>query len=307
MPSRRTPPSRRSASCSPPTRPPRGSTCSAIATASSMSRFRSRRPAWSSGTDASIVTANERRRCSSSTSCRGRVAGGSPGILEADLQFLRLVADKVADDQGRPRQAPGRCSSAQVEEAMLGRRTAIDDGPLEPRRARASSQLARLERDLREEIARLREQLEESRVELGLNPGTVERITRVGLELGRQPPLAPTTSAAPKARRSPVSRSGELAGSWARAIADVPHPVTDRPRPIVFDHDAVDGHDDVVLAHLGHPLVPQASRLLRAEIWTQNPSYPARPRESRRRGLRCAARDRARAPRHHECPGASAA
>jgi len=42
-------------------------------------------------------------------------------------------------------------------------------------------------------------------------------------------------------------------------------------RPIVFDHESADGHDDVVLAHLGHPLVLQASRLLRAEIWASEP------------------------------------
>src|SRR5207249_11867036 len=39
-------------------------------------------------------------------------------------------------------------------------------------------------------------------------------------------------------------------------------------RPIVFDHDAARGRDDVVLAHLNSRLVAMALRLLRAEVWS---------------------------------------
>jgi hypothetical protein len=38
-------------------------------------------------------------------------------------------------------------------------------------------------------------------------------------------------------------------------------------RPITFDHAVAAGHDDVVLVHLGHRLVQQCLRLLRAEVW----------------------------------------
>src|SRR5439155_22287486 len=37
---------------------------------------------------------------------------------------------------------------------------------------------------------------------------------------------------------------------------------------ITFDHAVAAGADDVVLAHLGHRLVAQSLRLLRAEIWS---------------------------------------
>src|SRR5207253_898721 len=42
----------------------------------------------------------------------------------------------------------------------------------------------------------------------------------------------------------------------------------ERQRPITFDHTLAAGRDDVVLAHLGHRLVAQSMRLLRAEIWS---------------------------------------
>ena len=58
-----------------------------------------------------------------------------------------------------------------------------------------------------------------------------------------------------------------LGEPWSRAVTGLEHPVTGRPRPITFDHDAAAERDDVVLAHLGHPLVALATRLLRAEIW----------------------------------------
>jgi len=45
------------------------------------------------------------------------------------------------------------------------------------------------------------------------------------------------------------------------------HPHTGQMRPIVFDHDLARGRDDVVLAHLNHPLVQLSLRLLRAEVW----------------------------------------
>src|SRR5204863_3016816 len=38
-------------------------------------------------------------------------------------------------------------------------------------------------------------------------------------------------------------------------------------RPITFDHDIARNRTDVVLAHLGHPLVRMALALMRAEVW----------------------------------------
>lgn len=136
-------------------------------------------------------------------------------------------------------------------------------------RRRASGGVLRLERNLREEVAR---RLADSRAELHLTPERVERVVALGLELARQAPLVPAClDREPGDRRpaGPVYAVGQLTGSWARAVIDLPDPLDpERIRQITFDHAvAAGGADDVVLAHLGHPLVGQAMRLLRSRIW----------------------------------------
>jgi superfamily II DNA or RNA helicase len=189
-----------------------------------------------------------------------------PGTLEGDLGFLRRVAVKVntiRTDLG----SAGPVIQEQVEEAMLGRRTMLDDGSIDRRRNRGSTGIAGLQRNLREEIERLRLQLDESRQELGVSPDAIARVVQTGLELARQPGLRPTVvqrHLAPAVEAFAVPPLGE---PWSRAVTGLEHPVTGRPRPITFDHDVAAERDDVVLAHLGHPLVALATRLLRAEIW----------------------------------------
>ena len=58
-----------------------------------------------------------------------------------------------------------------------------------------------------------------------------------------------------------------LRGAWGRCTVGLEHPHTKERRPIVFDPALAKGRDDVVLAHLNHPLVDMSLRLLRAEIW----------------------------------------
>ncbi len=192
-----------------------------------------------------------------------------PGSLEDDLQFLSRLAIKLnqaREDLGRV----GPLLADQVERHMLGDTQAtVDVQPVE--RPRAG--VLRVERNLREEVARLAERLSRTRTELGLSPQAVEHVVRVGLELARQAPLMPATlDRPPNDRRpaGPVFEVGQLTGSWARTIIDLPdHLDPDWVRPITFDHDVAAGAaDDVVLAHLGHPLVVQAMRLLRGRIWS---------------------------------------
>jgi hypothetical protein len=59
-----------------------------------------------------------------------------------------------------------------------------------------------------------------------------------------------------------------LTSSWSRTAIGLEHPAhPERRRPITFDHDVARGRSDVVLAHLGHPLVRRSLALLRAEVW----------------------------------------
>ncbi|MHB8663778.1 MAG: DISARM system SNF2-like helicase DrmD [Acidimicrobiales bacterium] len=192
-------------------------------------------------------------------------AGGS---LEADLGFLSRVAHKVEtirDDLG----SVGPVLAEQVERKMLGLPADIERRPREDR-SRAARALNRIERNLREEVDRLREQLDASVEELGLNPDAVERVVQTALELARQPSLQQMTLVRDDMPdfAAKVFSVPSLTRSWALAAADVVDPLTGDRLPVTFDHAVAAGADDVVLAHLGHRLVAQSLRLLRAEIWS---------------------------------------
>ncbi len=193
-------------------------------------------------------------------------ASAKPGSLEDDLEFLHLVAEKVnaiREDLG----SAGPVIAAQVEEHMLGRRRYLDESEID--RAAPKGRLAKVDRDLREQIARLRERLTQSVLELHLAPENIARVVRVALALAHQPDLAETRLDRPQHDGEPVRAFAlpRLTGRWARASEGLAHPVTGAIRPITFDHVVAAGHDDVVLAHLGHRLVAQAVWLLRAEVW----------------------------------------
>ena len=114
---------------------------------------------------------------------------------------------------------------------------------------------------MRERLAALRDELAESRTTLHLQPDRVERVVATALALARQPSLQP--GAEPGTYVVPP-----LTGSWARATIGLEHPARpDERRPITFDHEIARDRTDVVLAHLGHPLVRMALALLRAEVW----------------------------------------
>ena len=129
--------------------------------------------------------------------------------------------------------------------------------------SRLARDALKVERNLRAEADRLRAALAESAHELHSTPADVERVVRVGLELGRQSALQPVSDTH---TGHTVWRVPPLTGSWARTTVDL----VDRDygaRPISFDGSLAAKRDDVVLAHLNHPLVAMATRLLRAEVW----------------------------------------
>jgi superfamily II DNA or RNA helicase len=183
-----------------------------------------------------------------------------PGSLEGDLDFLWRIAQKVnaiRDDLG----AAGPVLAQQVEEAMLGTRRELDDTAVDRAKAKASRAVLKMERDLREEIRRLRAQLDDSVEELGITPSAVARVVDVALDLARQPRLTAQTD------KPGCFRVGALSNAWALAKVGLVDPLIGKERPITFDHGIANRDRDVVLAHLEHRLVAQATRLLRAEIW----------------------------------------
>lgn len=199
---------------------------------------------------------------------------GAGDSFEGDLEFLALIVKKVdtiREDLG----SAGDVIAAQVEERMLGKRKRVDDDAID--RAAPRGRLAVIDRDIRERIQRLREQLDLSVTELHVGPENVERVVATALKLADQPALIEASVPRADGTSPRVFELPRLTGSWARAREGLVHPVTQRERPVTFDHAAAADHDDVVLAHLGHRLVQQATWLLRAEIW----STEADPRMSR--------------------------
>jgi superfamily II DNA or RNA helicase len=183
-----------------------------------------------------------------------------PGDLEGDLEFLMRAARKVEQirtDLG----SFGEVFARQVEEAMLGKRRALDLSGRDERAA-ASRRVLAFERKLREELGRLQKKLDDSREELHLGPERLRQAVEVAFALAGHPPLVPVQVGDFTAYQLP-----HLAGSWAPCCDGLEHPHTHVRRPVVFDADLAASRDDVVLVHLGHRLVQMCLRLLRAEVW----------------------------------------
>ena len=192
-----------------------------------------------------------------------------PNSLEGDLHFLAVAARKVnqiREDLG----SAGPVIERQIEEAMLGHRSALDERAPDRSvdRGAAFRRLLGVERRMREEVLRLRIRLDESREELRIHPARVEQVVSVALALAGQPAL--------QALGDGRFRMPRLTGSWAPATIGLEHPVTRATRPITFDHEQARADDDVVLVHLGHRLVQLSLGLLRAEVWQAAGSRLAR-------------------------------
>ena len=191
-----------------------------------------------------------------------------PGDLEGDLEFLMRAALKVntiREDLGKV----GPVIATQVEEAMLGRRGALNTAVAE-REAQPLRRLLKFERSVRDRITQLKEQLGDTRRELRLTPENITAVVKIGLELAGQPALLPVD--VPGLGGGEAYQLPVLQGSWASCSEGLAHPHTEEIRPIVFDPDLARGRDSVVLVHLNHKLVQMCLRLLRAEVWSRQDS-----------------------------------
>ena len=196
-----------------------------------------------------------------------------PGDLEGDLEFLLRAVRKVEnirEDLGKV----GPVIAAQVTDAMLGKRKHLNTEQAE-RDSEPSRRLLRVERDLREQLKRLHDQLGETRRALSLEPESIQAVVETGLALVGQPALEETRVPGlwpdPTGRRSrcPVFRVPHFTGSWRLATEGLAHPHTGDIRPIIFDHALANGRDDVVLVHLNHRLVQACLLHLRGQLWAQ--------------------------------------
>ncbi|MFG1873908.1 DISARM system SNF2-like helicase DrmD [Sphaerisporangium sp. NPDC049003] len=186
---------------------------------------------------------------------------------EADLEFLSRVANKVArmeEDLG----SVNAVLAAAVQKRMLHDITDYD-----VERAGKKGTIP-VETNVGEQVRKLRANLDNTVDLLGITPANVKRVVDTALDLARQQPLKSHLDE--KHLTGGLLDVPPLTGSWARASAGLLAKTTkkdERPhqRPITFDSAATfdpEGRvrDDVVLAHLGHPLVAMSTRLLRAAV-----------------------------------------
>ncbi|MET9674723.1 DISARM system SNF2-like helicase DrmD [Streptomyces sp. NPDC006482] len=196
---------------------------------------------------------------------------------DADLEFLARVATKVA----RMEEDLGKVNAVLAEAVQrrmtgdLGADFDVDRAEMYAnKKARRGGNVA-AERDAQAQAQRLKEQVEATVSTLGITPGRVARVVSTALPLARQHDIRPVPDE--RALTDGFYEVPTLTSSWERAsqgLADKLRP--EIQRPITFDAASAKGRDDVVLAHLGHPLVSMSTRLLRAAVWNKNQAGLAR-------------------------------
>ena len=181
----------------------------------------------------------------------------TPGSYEGDLEYLSRVARKVAAER-RDLGSVNPVLAQGVEARMLGRPLLADPLSVTPKPA---ASVLRAEGDLREQVRRLRLQLDDSVDRLHVAPVNVRRVVETALALAGQPPLSDRDGS------GGLVAPPDLRAGWERTIEGLADPLSGEPRPLTFDPAVAAERDGVVLAHLEHPLVGHATRLLRSALW----------------------------------------
>lgn len=177
--------------------------------------------------------------------------------FQADLEFLSRVATKVAQMEADLGPVNAVLSEA-VQRRMLGDR--VDARVVE--QAGTGKPSLPADSDVGEQVRRLRANLDATITELGITPANIRRVVDTALGLARQQPLKPVPG------RPGLFEVPPLTGAWQRATNGLTEKLRRdneplRQRPVTFDQTLARGQDDVVLAHLNHPLVAMSTRLLR--------------------------------------------
>ena len=149
---------------------------------------------------------------------------------------------------------------------MLGRRAVLETGQAE-REAEPARRMLKFERKVRDEVARLRDQLFETRRDWRFEPAHIQRVVETALGTRRAARAHPRADR--RRERAGLFRMPEFFGTLASVRQGLEHPHTKQIRPVTFSHEAAAHRDDIVLVHLNHPLVQRSLALLRAEVWSQ--------------------------------------
>lgn len=190
------------------------------------------------------------------------------GSYEADLEFLSRVAKKVARMEHDLGSVNAVLADA-VQRRMTGDTAPVDIENAKPRpiKGRRTGGEVAPEQNVTAQTRRLADQYEDTVAALGLTPANVKRVVDTALDLDHQPALLPAH--AEGFEPGDLFDVQPLSGSWERATRGLAHKLREgEQRPLTFSPAvAAHGRDDVVLAHLKHPLVALSTRLLTAAVW----------------------------------------
>ncbi|MFC5947040.1 DISARM system SNF2-like helicase DrmD [Pseudonocardia lutea] len=184
--------------------------------------------------------------------------------FENDLEFLARVASKVVTMKADLGSVNAVLADA-VQRRMVGEHVAID---VEAADSGPGPELP-VDKDVRRQVKALQDTVSATVEALGITPAAVHRVVSTALDLARQQPLRPFEDE--RSLADGLWTVPPLTSSWERAAAGLTEKLerkdqTPRQRPVTFDPAVAAGRDDVVLAHLNHPLVAMSTRLLRAAV-----------------------------------------
>ncbi|MEU4473532.1 DISARM system SNF2-like helicase DrmD [Micromonospora sp. NPDC023888] len=191
--------------------------------------------------------------------------GKAVDSYEADLEFLSRIATKVARMEADLGSVNAVLADA-VQRRMLGEHVEVD---IDKAGKGKSTRSLPVEANLREQVVKLRAELDKTVEELGITPPAVKRVVDTALELARQQPLKRHTD--DRHLVDGLYTVPPLTGSWQRAAVGLTAKLQSddeppRQLPVTFDPRVAKDEEDIVLAHLNHPLVAMSTRLLRAAV-----------------------------------------
>ncbi|WP_346995663.1 DISARM system SNF2-like helicase DrmD [Dietzia sp. SLG310A2-38A2] len=188
-------------------------------------------------------------------------SGGSS--LSKDVDLLARVAvkiDQIMRDLGSANEIIAPDLQRQFGgEVIKGRRAKAEKDPI--------AGMMGGEKVLNAELARLEQNLAESRERLHLRPENLQRVVETAFELNNLPPLELVGSADTDV---PVFRLPNLDNSWEQVTRSLYTRLDEkkvRPRPIAFDPQVLTEDPEVVYMHLGSPLLQRSTRRLRSALW----------------------------------------
>ncbi len=179
----------------------------------------------------------------------------------ADSRFLQTVVDKVQTmraDLG----SVGDVIAAQVEEAMLGRRRALD---LPMRRYEIVKEVVRSDVLTEQRTHEIMRAMHRTQEDLSIYPETMALVLDEGLKLAGHEGLQRATDPALEGH---AFRLRGLPGHWANLTALL-RDHQGRALDITFDRDTSRDRRDVTLLHLSHPILRRAMDIFRARVWSE--------------------------------------